>query len=282
MSESAQASPNLPLYDLRQRLKVVIALLVWINAIAAYASPKYDLVYVSTGVSSKGPISSFTGTSKTSSVRIADTTVSNDSSQPIEVGLALPYGFSLNYMKVTETGRHSMTGSSTTTQCIRIVFRNFCGLVELTDTGTLNWKAERQSLTADYSILGRTNQDDFYWTVGAGVDVIALTANASSSSFNQTETGTVPLPFLSSTIRYSLTQDTSFSAKINYLNHRFGSTELLYQRLRLSLHHQIYRYFTMAFGFASDLLQANYDSPAQSSQFRISTKTPELRFIIHY
>ena len=103
MSESAQASPNPPRYDLRQRLKIVIALLVWINAIAAYAVPKYDLVYVSTGVTSKGPISSFTGTSKTSSVRISDTAVSNDSSQPVEVGLALPYGFSLNYMKVTET-----------------------------------------------------------------------------------------------------------------------------------------------------------------------------------
>ncbi len=282
MSESAQASPNPSRYDLRQRLKIVIALLVWINAIAAYAVPKYDLVYVSTGVTSKGPISSFTGTSKTSSVRISDTTVSNDSSQPVEVGLALPYGFSLNYMKVTETGRHSLRGSSTTTQCIRIVFRNFCGLVELTDTGTLNWKAERQSLTADYSILGRTNQDDFYWTVGAGVDVIALTANASSSSFNQSETGTLPLPFVSSTIRYSLSQETSLSAKVYYLKHRFGSTEVLYQRLRLSLQHQIHRHFTMGLGFASDLLQASYDSTTQNSRFRISTRTPELRFIIHY
>lgn len=282
MSESVQASPGAPRYDLRQRLKIVIALLVSINAIAAYASPKYDLVYVSTGVASKSPISSFIGTSKASSVRISDTAVSNDSSQPIEVGLALPYGFSLNYMKVTEIGRHSLIGSSTTTQCIRIVFRNFCGLVELTDTGTLNWKAERQSLTADYSIFGRTNQDGLYLSVGAGFDVIALTANASSTSFNQTETGTLPLPFVSSTIRYTLSQETSLSAKISYLNHRFGSTEVLYQRLRLSLQHQIHRHFTMGLGFASDLLQARYDSPAQSSQFRISTNTPELRFIVHY
>lgn len=226
------------------------------------------------------PTASFSAASTSDNATIRDLSVVSDRRGAMpDIKVLLPWGLEATYRKFNQGAVHNVRGSATTTSCVRIAFKTFCAALQNSADGVITWKIEHQQIGLNKRVI---NSDDWNLRLGLGVDLMKAKANLVSTAYNESETGTAPLPYFLSKLSYKISKNYEAAASINYIDVTHRATAIQYLDAELALTRHLGSMFAISLGYQHQFLETTYSKVPNYTTLSSKLSSPFLRITLGY
>ena len=266
--------------SIRSFLHMTSTLLLLFASQQAAGFEPYSYGHLSITQNVSKPTASFSAASTSDNATIRDLNVETSPTDPMpDIGVHLPWGLEATYRKYDQAAVHTIKGTATTTSCFRIAFKTFCAALQNTLDGVLKWDFEHQQFALNKRVI---STDKWNLRLGLGVDLIKARANVIAGSYNETETGTAPLPYLLAKANYRISEKYDIGASIGYLNLTRSETSVKFLDSELLLTRYLNNVVGVSFGYQYKLLELESVKSAQSASLKTAMKSPFVRVTLGY
>jgi len=245
---------------------------------AGFESDVYG--YLSVTQITRSPSARFSAMSTSNNATIRDLRVETSHSDVIpDIGVYLPWGLEATYRKYDQAAVHSIRGVAATTNCIRIAFKTFCAALQNSLDGVIRWEIEHQQFTLNKRLV-----ESEIWNLryGLGVDLMRAKAHVVAGTYNASESGTVPLPYLLTKAGYKLSDRYKISTSFRYIKLSRRETSIKYLDSELLLTRRLGDVLEVGLGYQYQLSQTEYTEPSEFASLKSILKSPFIRFTLGY
>ena len=256
------------------------AMLTFFTTGTALAFEAYSYGSISLTQFAQTPAANFSAASSEDNATIRDSSVASKRRGTIpDIKIHLPWGLEATYRKFNQAAVHNVRGSATTTSCFRIAFKTFCAALQTSADGVITWQIDHQQVSLNKRVI---HSDDWNLRLGFGVDLMKAKANLVSDGYNESETGTAPLPYFASKLSYKITDHYQAAASINYIDVSHRATSIKYLDVELALTRRLDNMFAMSLGYQHQLFETAYSRIPNYTTLSSTLRSPFLRITLGY
>lgn len=226
------------------------------------------------------PSARFSATSTSDNAAIKDLNVETSPTEVVpDIGLHLPWGLEATYRKYDQAAVHTIRGTSTTTSCLRVAFKTFCAALQNTLDGVLKWDFEHQQFALNKRLI---STEKWNLRLGVGVELIKARANVVAGPYNESETGTAPLPYFLAKVNYNLADKYDIGTSVGYINLTRHETSIKHLDAEFLINRRINSVVGVSFGYQHKLLDLESVKPSEFASLKTSIKSPFFRVTVGY